>query len=240
MFKHRPTKSGGNYKRISVNENRIEDGKNKEIFRQREQVRTFLIQLDWATADDGEGITWLELLILFRLHGGAMIPDGEDAAEGLDHPTWSMEMKAFKSAVRWTTAHNIGTTDEWHLETSYYRYNRLAGLGITNKHAAVRGMPKLSVEQAQAVSKFPFKSKGLLKNGRDKEIWNKGKLFAVPKPFYPKGPVQKIPSEDMLKDMQTKAVANYLAILDKTRHLRRFTQSYVDLSISSAQCVTTL
>ena len=148
-----PPRMSVDTKRMHVNEIRMEYCINKTIYRQREQVRRFILQLEWATTDEGDGITWLELHTLHRLHGGAMAPEGKEAAHGLDTPTWSQDMKAFKAAVRWIASHSVSKEDEWRLQTSYSRQNRLTGLGITNKHAAIRGMPKLSDGQAKAISK---------------------------------------------------------------------------------------
>ena len=118
-FRSDPPKPVGIAKWISINEVRREDCTNKEIFKQREQVRRFLIQLEWV--DEGDGITWLELHILFRLHGGSVAPECKEAAPGLDSPTCSQNMKAFKAAVRWTATHNFRNEDEWLLQTSYPR-----------------------------------------------------------------------------------------------------------------------
>ena len=62
-------------------------------------------------------------------------------------------MMAFKAAVRWNATHNVSAKDERMSGTSYARHNRLVGLGVTNKHAAIRRMPILKIDQAKAVSK---------------------------------------------------------------------------------------
>ena len=98
-----------------------------------------------------------------------MTPTTKEMVPGADATTCTQEMKAFKAAVRWNSTHNVSTKDEWRFGTSYARHNRLVGLGVTNKHAAIRGMPVLKVDQAKAVSKIILKQKGLLKKSKDVE-----------------------------------------------------------------------
>ena len=144
-----------------------------------------------------------------------MTHKGQEAAHGLDTPTWSQDMKIFKATVRWIASHCVSKDDEWRLQTSYIRQNRLIGLGITNKHAAIRGLPKLSDEQAKAIAKNILKTKGLLKKQKDQDDWIKNKLFAIPKPFYPKGSLQTIAKEDLLPEMQLAIDESIPAILDR-------------------------
>ena len=50
---------------------RPEDCNTETLREQRENVRRFLITLPWAKEVNDDGITWLELFLLFRLHGWA-------------------------------------------------------------------------------------------------------------------------------------------------------------------------
>ena len=72
-------------------------------------------------------------------------------------------MANFKAAVRWTAARGVAKEDEWQLSTSYARANRLSPLGITNKHAAIKGLPILDEDEAKAVANDIMLAKGLLK-----------------------------------------------------------------------------
>ena len=66
--------------------------------------------------------------------------------------------------MRWIATRGVTQEKEWLLQTSYSRTNRLAPLGISNKHAALRGMPQLSTEQADAIAKETDIAKGAMKN----------------------------------------------------------------------------
>ena len=109
-----------------------------------------------------------------------------------DHPakpqvTSCQSMKDFKSAARWLNIHCILEKDEWCLQTSYSRANRLHPLGIINKHAAVKGMPALTKEEAETIAKMLLKERGAIKNQKQEETWQEEKLLAFPRPFYFKG-----------------------------------------------------
>ena len=87
--------------RLTIKEVRPEDCNTKALREQREQVRRFLINLPWTKDETGDGINWLELLLLYKLHGwdqndevGSHIGEGKPAKE---------EFKKIKAAVRWNT-----------------------------------------------------------------------------------------------------------------------------------------
>ena len=112
----------------------------------------------------------------------------EEEGEENDPSTWeatcAQSMQSFKAAVRWITAHGVATTDEWKLQTSYARANRLASIGISNKHAAVRGMPALGKEQAEAVTNLIMHERGLLQKKKDNINWAAQNLFVFHRPYY--------------------------------------------------------
>ena len=120
------------------------------------------MQLDWTDEEQDGGITWLEMHALFRLHGGRVEEEGDENDPSTWDVTCAQSMQSFKAAVRWITAHGVATSEEWKLQTSYTRANRLVSIGISNKHAAVRGMPALSQEHAEAVTNLIMHERGLL------------------------------------------------------------------------------
>ena len=87
----------------------------------------------------------------------------DDVKPGPDAITSNQSMANFKAAVRWTAARGIAKEDDCHFSTSYARSNRLSPLGITNKHAAIKGLPILDEDEAKAVAKDIMLAKGLLK-----------------------------------------------------------------------------
>ena len=94
--------------RLNINEARAEDCNSKTLLEQREQARRFLVTLPWASEDTGDGITWLELFMLFRLHGWA--EDDEVSSQiGTSKPIKD-ELKTFKAAVRWNATFGVDSS----------------------------------------------------------------------------------------------------------------------------------
>ena len=59
------------------------------------------------------------------------------------------KLAEFKKCLRKVCAECIVEDQEWILATSYSRANRLAAAGVTNKHAGVKGLPKMSKEEGR-------------------------------------------------------------------------------------------
>ena len=125
--------------RLRINNVRTEDGRSTEAIEERRQVRTFLVNLPWRTTDNEEegGITWVELYILYRLHGWNF--DSESESFLTEKTPLKNMLRGFKHHVRWLAVHAVDTDQEWILHTSKTRANRLKTLGITNKHDCIKG-----------------------------------------------------------------------------------------------------
>ena len=137
---------------MTINEVRKNDCSSDNIFQQRVQVRRFMMQLEGSEIEGDGGVTWLELHALFRLHGGKVEDEGDEHNPRTADPTCTKSLQSFKTAARWLTTFCVSTEEEWDMQTSYSRHNRLSGLGITNKHAAVRGMLVLDETTAKAIA----------------------------------------------------------------------------------------
>ena len=92
-------------------------------------------------------------------------------------------LKDFEHHVRWLAVHAVAADQEWILHTSNTRANRLKTVGVTNKHACIKGVPALSDAQAKTVAKCILKMRNLLKNQKQKETWYKGDLWVLPRPW---------------------------------------------------------
>ena len=57
------------------------------------------------------------------------------------------ELAVFKKACRRVAADCVHESQEWLFDTCRSRTNRLGVAGISNKHAAIRGMPTLDMEE---------------------------------------------------------------------------------------------
>ena len=88
----------------------------------------------------------------------------------------------------------------------------------------------LSDGQAKEISKHILKNKGLLRKQRAQEKWSKNKLFAIPKPFYPKAPLQTIAKDDLLSDILTSTIA-YLPYLIRKWCGKSVSQNFPGLKI---------
>ena len=58
---------------------------------------------------------------------------------------------AFKKACRKIRKHTMPEEEEWILETSYIKRHRLKDAAVENRQAAVKGLPKVSEEDAMKV-----------------------------------------------------------------------------------------
>ena len=58
-------------------------------------------------------------------------------------------IKLFKKRLRKVALHCVTKQDEWFFQTCQARSNRMGDFAIPNRHAAIRGMPKLSEEDAK-------------------------------------------------------------------------------------------
>ena len=162
--------------RLKINRIRKEDCQSEKAADERMQVRTFLNNLSWKRTEDEEegGITWVELYILFRLHGWNDDSEGENFLT--ERGKLKSMLKSFKQQVRWLAVHAVAVDQEWTLQTSKTRANRLRPLGVTNKHACIKGIPVLSDEQAKMIAKCILVLKNHLKTKKQKEFWENGEL----------------------------------------------------------------
>ena len=111
----------------------------------------------------------------------------DEVRPGQDAIASNQSMKNFKAAIRWTAARGMAKEDDWHVATSYSRANRLLPLGVTNKHAAIKGLPMLDDEEAKAVAREILLARGLLKTKKQKAAHENGNCMGFARPFYFKG-----------------------------------------------------
>ena len=95
-------------------------------------------------------------------------------------------MAKSKARVRNICLVCIGEADEWQLQTSYRRQNRLQSIAICNKHAAIRGTPNLSEEEKALVTVALIATRGA-STKKHKEQHKKGDLKLLEKTLSYKG-----------------------------------------------------
>ena len=79
--------------------------------------------------------------------------------------------------------HCLTLTDEWHLDTCTPKANRLKGLAILNKHAAVKGISDVCDKDAELITKAVMTMKGGGGTRRARDAMDKGMLWLKRKPF---------------------------------------------------------
>ena len=99
------------------------------------------------------------------------------------------QVAAFQNSCRKVRRHVVGEDQEWRLGTSYVMRNRLRDAGISNRQAAIRGMPEVSNEDGEKVMRILMALRGL-ENKKHLEEWESGQLKVLPKKLNLQGTVQ--------------------------------------------------
>ena len=129
----------------------------------------------------------MELYVLYGIHGGCRDLEERRIREPLEkNPFLQHEIARFKSNVRKISISCVHEEEEWKLQTSYRRTNRLKHLGISNKHASIRGTPAISEDDNGSIAKAILMMRGA-STKKHKEAHEKGELKLVVKPFTYKG-----------------------------------------------------
>ena len=76
--------------------------------------------------------------------------------------------------------------DEWHLHTCEARSNRMEELAISNKHAGIKGMPRLEEEEARKVTAAVLAMRGVNQR-KQKQVHQEGNLKLHRRPLAYKG-----------------------------------------------------
>ena len=75
--------------------------------------------------------------------------------------------------------------EEWNIHTCDARKNRFETIAISNRHAAIKGMPKLSDQDARKVNSAILAMRGV--NQKNKQAHQEGKLKLHRRPLAYKG-----------------------------------------------------
>ena len=90
------------------------------------------------------GITWLELYVRYRMHSNEVVEDPLASTKPLMN-----DIAKFKNLIRRVATYCTDECEEWVLNTSYGKGNRLKKTAIGNKHAAIQGMPRIPNIEAE-------------------------------------------------------------------------------------------
>jgi hypothetical protein len=157
-------------------------------------VSSFISRVAWTTDlnDDG-GITWLELYIWYRMHSKVILVDPLANTKPL-----ASDVAKFKSMTRMIATQCIDEGEEWILSTSYARANRLKEAAVSNKHAAIQGMPKVPQEEAEQIMKAILRMKGAYTK-KHREAHEQERMRMHSKPLTFRG-AAKVWATDMAKN----------------------------------------
>ena len=124
-----------------------------------QRIQNFISKIQRVDEKREEGgITWLELYIWYFIHKGT---EEELLLEPKD--ILQKEMAKFKQAIRAIANNTVDQDEEWHLQTCYARKNRFSGIAISNKHAAIQGIPYINEEDAKKITVALLAMKGAYK-----------------------------------------------------------------------------
>jgi hypothetical protein len=127
------------------------------------------------------------MYVWYTMHGGIQEEEKLHEKDPLKkHVSLQTKVAKFKSRTRKLAIFCMQEDDEWQIGTAYNRQNRLSKLAITNKHACIRGVPKMSVKEAEAVTEAIIAMRGAHRK-LQKEALKEGILELPKKPFAYKG-----------------------------------------------------
>ena len=164
------------------------DVQDEEERRATEKVRCFLSNVTWQQLpNQAGGITWLELYVLYALHGGCR----DYLVRMKEKPLSKVEslqsaLANFKRRIRRVMTSCTDEDDEWQMRTCYAVSNRLDKIAITNKHTAIQGLPILEEEDAKLITTAILAMRGINQK-RHKDLWMRGLLRLMPRPMAYKG-----------------------------------------------------
>ena len=145
-----------------------------------------LLGITWDQEEDVRGgITWLELVILYSGN-----TEGDETATMQQPEKFQRQLAHFKRAVRKLSRHTVPENYIRHLETCYVARNRLADAAISNRQAAIKGMPVVSRVDAETIMQVLLTLRGQDKK-RHTEAWKQGKLNLKPGDISIQGTAQR-------------------------------------------------
>ena len=162
---------GGNCAKLHLRKLRRQECQSEDQWLQDNRTLNFLSHTRWAVTEQAEGgLTWLELFIWYTMHSGPDEKTPLDAKRILP-----AELANFKASIRRVNLHCVAERDEWNLQTSYARGNRLHKVAVSNKHATLRGSPKIDPKEAEAITRAMLAMRGL-KDKKHFDAHAKGQL----------------------------------------------------------------
>ena len=134
------------------------------------QIQDFLKQCRFTACKDGEdGISWLELYVLFRLCGGE---DGIKQPErrSATHASMRAQVKTFKNGVKEVVKMTVDSEEQNHFKPNAEKKPRLRGLGIDTHMAMINIRVAITEEASSALASEILKSQKRRSESEIREI----------------------------------------------------------------------
>ena len=125
----------------------------REEKREIQAITNSISHIRWRS--EMKGVTWLELYVWYRMQSPRFEVDPLATSKPLLN-----EIALFKSRVRKVATYRIKDEQEWVLSTCYRRQNRRKNAAVSNKHAAIQGMPNIPKEEAGHMLRVILEMKG--------------------------------------------------------------------------------
>ena len=175
----------------------------EKINKKTEEIRNFYTHLQWKRIPEeeqreAEGITWLELFILFHRHGGSL-DDKEDVLGNKN--SLQKDVADFKRISRKVFLTACPIEDEWVLKPSTTRRNRLKSIAVANKHASIKGMPLIIDEENKQIVKRILAMRSI-RSAKMKKVWEEGNLKIKPAVISLKGGSRWLKNDDKDEKME--------------------------------------
>lgn len=136
---------------------------------------------------DEKGTTWLELIILFPIHGGWSKQAQKTEEVNMGKVTrLQSALKQFKADITILRRQCVEEQHELYLITAYSGNNRLKQLAAKNTHTMSRGVPQIDDDEAETITKAILAMKGIHQL-KYRTAWQEGNLKLSPKPMCYKG-----------------------------------------------------
>ena len=129
--------------------------------------RNFIPEISWSRIDEEaqgdapESTTWLELYILYPMHGGWSTSTESAREIKLEKATSLSAGIKVQLDIKALGRQCVGEKDGQYFETSYARANRLRPLAITSKRTMLRGVSCIDEADARAITRAILAMKGI-------------------------------------------------------------------------------
>ena len=150
------------------------------------KLLAFLASFRWCLAPNGQqGVSWLELLIVFCAQGGLPADLGISTDTG-PRPSLRTVLLAFSRSVKALTPMYLAQHSQIFFKPSKFAQRRCRSIGYTNHCACIAGLPDLGPEQAISVTRAVISLRHSFTRNSEK-LHQDGQMQLLPRKFSYRG-----------------------------------------------------